>query len=171
MKIKRMISIALTLVFVSVPVLTNPTNALATSEYNGTLPEELFTSAKEALRLMSYGQYGSALEALGFSADSAEDFKLFADANFTSLAEGVQTDVAVACLTDEYGWLLAIPLWEPDATDVDTFVLHTSDEVSFDRYTSSTWGFIEQLLTQSTDTIWYNSYESEPKLVVPDGQN
>lgn len=134
------------------------------------MPETMFTNAKEALSLMSYGEYEKALEIIAFSSNepTVEDFKFFADASFTMLEGGVQKDVAVACLTDEYGWLLAVPLWEPDAMDIDTFVLHSSDGLTFDNYTSTQWSFISDLLTKSTKVIWHEAYEPGEKYILPD---
>ncbi len=133
--------------------------------YTGSLPEEMFLNAKQALGLMSFGEYDEALEVLGMTATNVEDFKFFAEASFSSLSDGVQLEVSVACLTDEYGWILAIPLWEPDAMDVETFLLHSSDGLTFDGYTSATWEFVDQLLVQSYDTIWYYRYEPGDKYV------
>ncbi|MDO4739704.1 MAG: hypothetical protein Q4A66_03475 [Eubacteriales bacterium] len=137
-------------------------------EYRGTLPEEMFLNAKQALSLMSYGEYEAALETLGLDPAQAGDFRFFAEASFTSLFDGVQLEVAVACLTDDYGWILAIPLWEPDAIDVETFLLHSSDGQTFDGYTSATWEFVDELLPKSKDTIWYDRYEPGDKFVVAD---
>lgn len=139
-----------------------------TGNYSGSLPEEMFLDAKQALSLMSYGEYEQALETLGLSATPVEEFSFFAEASFSYLSDGVQLEVAVACLTEEYGWILAIPLWEPDAIDVETFLLHSSDGLTFDGYTSATWEFVDQLLLLSKDTIWYNSYEPACSYVVAD---
>lgn len=139
-----------------------------TGGYSGSLPEEMFDAAKYCLCYMSYGMYQDALTLLGFSSPTAEEFKLFAEASFPTLSDGVQTDVAVACLTDEYGWIIAIPLWKPDAMDVDTFLLHSSDGATFDGYTSATWEFVSTLLTQSKETIWHDRYEPSSKFVVAD---
>lgn len=162
MKLRRMLTLALILCVISVPAMAEK------SDYSGTLPEEMFLNAKQALSLMSYGEYESALSWLGLNTSQADEFKFFCDASFTSLSDGVQLEVAVACLTEEYGWIMAIPLWEPDAIDVETFLLHSSDGLTFDGYTSATWEFVDQLLPLSMDTIWYDRYEPGSKFVVAD---
>ena len=163
MKLRCMICLALILMCIGAPALAD-----TGSGYSGTLPEEMFLDAKQALSLMSYGEYGAALETLGLDSSQADEFKFFSEASFTSLSDGVQLEVSVACLTDEYGWILAIPLWEPDFIDVETFLLHSSDGLTFDGYTSATWGFIRDLLPYSRDTIWYHSYEPGQKFIAAD---
>ena len=160
MKLRRMIALVLVLLCISAPALAE--------EYSGTLPEEMFLNAKQALSLMSYGEYKQALETIGLDSSQASEFKFFCDASFTGLSDGVQLEVSVACLTDEYGWILAIPLWEPDFADVETFLLHSSDGLTFDGYTSATWGFISDLLPHSRDTIWYHSYDPGQKFIAAD---
>ncbi|MBQ3222081.1 MAG: hypothetical protein IJB41_00565 [Clostridia bacterium] len=162
MKLRCMICMVLALMLACAPAFAEK------SDYSGTLPEEMFLDAKQALSLMSYGEYAAALETIGLDAKQADEFKFFAEASFSSLSDGVQLKVAVAFLTEEYGWIMAIPLWEPDAIDVETFLLHSSDGSTFDGYTSATWEFVDQLLPLSIDTIWYDRYEPGSKFVVAD---
>jgi len=138
--------------------------------YAGSLPEELFTRAKEALSLMSYGEYQEAVEMLALSGanPSAKDLRFFAEASFSTLDEGVQKDVAVACLTEEYGWLIAVPLCAPDAADVETFVCHSSDALALDGYTAASWSFVSDLLGRSDEVIWWQKYEPGKKTVIVD---
>ena len=138
--------------------------------YSGSLPEDLFTRAKEALSLMSYGEYKSAVETLSLNGanPTANDLRFFAEASFTTLGDGVQKDVAVACLTDDYGWLIAVPLCAPDAADVETFVLHSSDGQTLDGYTAASWSFIDGLLSRSSEVIWWQKYVPGKKVVVAD---
>jgi len=162
MKKCRLLCLVLALMLACAPAMAQK------SDYSGTLPEEMFLNAKQALSLMSYGEYKEALEVLGMNTALADDFKFFAEASFATLSEGVQQQVSVAFLTEEYGWIIAVPLWEPDAIDVDTFLLHSSDGLTFDGYTSATWEFVDQLLPMSYDTIWYDRYEPGSKFVVAD---
>ena len=160
MKLRCMLALALILACIGATAYAD--------QYSGTLPEEMFLNAKQALSLMSYGEYADALDTLGLDSSQADEFKFFADASFTGLSDGVQLEVSVAFLTDEYGWILAIPLWEPDFADVETFLLHSSDGATFDGYTAATWGFVCDLLPYSCDTIWYHSYDPGRKFIAAD---
>ena len=140
------------------------------SSYNGDLPEQMFKNAMDALVLMSYGEYQEAIDILDFSENepSADDFRLFAEAGLTMLTSGVQTEVAVACYTDDYGWILGVPLWKPDSMDIETFVLRSSDGATFDGYTSATWQFMDSLARKSSNVAVYRTAEQKQKIVVTD---
>ena len=164
MKRDRLIACAVVLCLALLPVVS------LADGYSGSLPEDLFTRAKEALSLMSYGEYQSAVDTLALKGASAtaDDLRFFAEFSFSTLHDGVQKTVAVACLSDDYGWLIAVPLCAPDAADVETFVVHSGDGQTLDGYTAASWSFIDDLLGRSREVIWWQKYTPGKKVVVAD---
>lgn len=152
---------------IMVLVCINASGAYAGSgEYNGSLPEEMFIQAKSALALMSYGSYEDALELLGIGGVSAKDFKFFAETSFSTLSGEVQQDVAVACKGSGTEWIIAVPLLEPSAMDVEAFLLHSSDGETFDGYTAATWGAVDDIVADANEVIWCYRYEPDGKYVI-----
>ncbi len=134
-----------------------------------TLDEALFDNAKEALTLISYGEYQKALDKLDFvnppSEADFEDFVCFElDA---ALTQAVQTDVAVAYHKGKKLYL-AIPVEEPSSRDVETLVLSSSDGAQFDGYKSDTWGDVTKLVKDDAAAVWNEPYDPGTLVIVPD---
>ena len=82
---------------------------------NAVMPaESAYKSAKEAVSLISYGEYGMALKKLKMeNLFSEKQLKSFIDTNCKEIYMGsVQTDVSVAWLENGV-WLLAVPFEAP----------------------------------------------------------
>lgn len=133
------------------------------------LDEALFKDGKEALTLISYGEYQKALDKLNFTEPPAEsDFEDFVCFELDSvLTQMVQTDVAV-CYHKGKKLYLAIPVEEPVSRDVETLVLSSSDGKQFDGYKSASWGDVMKLVKQDDAAQWNLPYDPGTLVVVPD---
>lgn len=138
------------------------------SGYEGALPEDMFVSALTALDFMSGGDYQTALDILGLDDVKAKEFRFFAESGLPSIYGGVQDDFALGIHTEDYGWLIAVPLWNPNSLDVETFLLHSSDGETFDGYSAAAWSFVEELLQDDPETIVYRTEEGGGKYIIPD---
>jgi hypothetical protein len=105
------------------------------------LNEALFQDAKDALTMISYGEYQKALDKLNFTEPpSAAEFEDFVCFDLDSvLTQTVQTDVAV-CYHKSKKLYLALPVEEPVSRDVETLVLSSTDGEQFDGYKAARWG-------------------------------
>jgi hypothetical protein len=129
----------------------------------------LFEDGKEALTLISYGEYQKALDKLNFTEPPAEsDFEDFVCFELDSvLTQTVQTDVAV-CYHKGKKLYLAIPVEEPVSRDVETLVLSSSDGEQFDGYKSASWGDVMKLVKEDDAAQWDQPYDPGTLVVVPD---
>ena len=99
------------------------------------ISDDLFSAAKEALSLLSYGEYARVSEALPFSggAPSAEEWQKFAE-SFSTLSSGtVQREVSVAYWQGSC-WYLAVPVSEPNRDCVEALMLRSDDGAAFSGY-------------------------------------
>lgn len=131
---------------------------------------KLFSAAKQALTLLSYGETKSALKKLGLSsdADAVERLDTFVEENLADLMYvSVQTDVAV-CYKVEKGYKFAVPLEAPEDRDVQTFVLKSKDGQSFGGYTAMTWGDVQRELADSDSIIWKDAYDPSASVIIAD---
>ncbi len=133
------------------------------------LNEALFDDAKEALTLISYGEYQKALDKLNFTEPPAEsDFEDFVCFELDSvLTQAVQTDVAV-CYHKSKKLYLAIPVEEPVSRDVETLVLSSSDGEQFDGYKAAKWGDVMKSVKKDDAAVWNLPYDPGTLVVVPD---
>ncbi len=133
------------------------------------LDDSLFDSAKEALTLMSYGEYEKALNKLDFvNPPSEADFEDFVCFELDDvLTQAVQTDVAVSFRRGKKVYL-AIPVEEPSSRDVETLVLSSSNGAQFDGYRAATWGDVTKLANDDAGAVWNEPYDPGTLVVVPD---
>lgn len=130
------------------------------------LDEQLFMNAKQALTLFDAGDYEAAAELLQFA--GAEEFEKFITGNYTTFGEEpVQTIVSVAWWTGS-AWVIAVPLHEPAAPEVETMVLLTDniDCTTFCGYAHALWGDVEAVLAECDYVIWNEEYVEEESMVI-----
>ena len=134
-----------------------------------TLNEALFDHGKEALTLISYGEYRKALKKLDFvNPPSEADFEDFVCFDLDAvLTQAVQTDVAVSYHKGKKVYL-AIPVEEPTSRDVETLVLSSSDGAQFDGYKAATWGDVMKLVRDDAAAVWNEPYDPGTLVIVPD---
>ena len=137
---------------------------------SGDFSETLFDDAKQALSLISYGEYKKALKRLDFSGKTvtAEDLQTFTEDHLSSIfTVAVQTDVAVAYYTGS-AWRLAIPLEEPSYDTVPVFVLRSKNGKSFDGYKAMLWYEVLDEVDQAESVTWNESYDPGDLFIVAD---
>lgn len=119
----------------------------------------LFECGKQALVYLASGEYERLVTLLPFSdvSPSAAEWQSFAEGNFSSLSDGVQTEYAVAYWTG-FLWKLAIPVSEPSSGEVETLVLTSADGVSFTGYRYSTWGDVRNEYLYASYVTWDKEY-------------
>jgi len=133
------------------------------------LDEALFQDAKDALTMISYGEYQKALDKLNFKEPpSAAEFEDFVCFELDSvLTQTVQTDVSV-CFHKGKKLYLAIPVEEPVGRDVETLVLSSTSGEQFDGYAAASWGDVMKLVKQDDAAVWNEPYDPGTLVVVPD---
>lgn len=129
----------------------------------------LFSSGKDALVYLASGEYERLVTLLPFSdvSPSASEWQDFAEGNFTTLANGVQTDYAVA-YWNETDWRLAIPVSEPSEDSVEALVLISPDGSTLTGYRYATWGEIKLEYEAASYTIWNKEYVPNAPVVTFD---
>ena len=156
---KRLLAAALALALLLLPMA-----ALAAPS------DKMFLSAKQALNLISYGEYQKAIDKLKVSSGepTAEDFEQFIADNLDSVFYGsVQNTVAVAYKKGS-GWKLAVPVEEPDSGAVQALVLKSKNGKSFDGYTAMTWSDVRMEVDESGSVTWNEAYEPGTLVIVAD---
>ncbi|MGI6236118.1 MAG: hypothetical protein ACOYI7_01040 [Candidatus Excrementavichristensenella sp.] len=133
--------------------------------------QDLIGDAKQALTLMSYGEYKKALKKLDLKGKTrAKDLAAFVEEElFDILSASVQSDVAVAFLKDEV-WYVAVPVEPPSYDGVQTFVLRSKDGARFDTFKKMDWYEVESMMDLSTQIIWQDAYEDGRLYAVPDAR-
>ena len=129
----------------------------------------LFSDGKNALVYLASGEYERLVTLLPFSgvSPSASEWQDFAEGNFSTLGNGVQTDYAVAYWNGT-DWKLAIPVSEPNDDSVEVLVLISSDGSTFDGYRYATWGDVRQEYESASYTTWNQEYVSGDPVVTSD---
>lgn len=126
------------------------------------LSDTMFENAKEAVSLISYGEFGKAIKKLNSSAFSMDesDLKSYIKANCRSIFDrSVQRDVAVAWY-DGSVWALAVPFEAPDDDAVGALVFYSSDGAAFDDMAYMNWGDVVSAYTSGSDVHWNVAYEA-----------
>lgn len=157
---KRYISIALVVLLLSFAV----TAHADAPQISG----KLFSSAKQALVYLSSGEYERLVTLLPFSdvSPSAAEWQSFAEGNFSTLHNGVQTEYAVAYWNGSC-WKVAVPVSAPNDGNVEAFVLTSADGKSFSGYRYSTWSNVRGEYESASYVTWNKEYVgSEPMIVV-----
>ena len=144
-------------------------SACACAEGVPSISNDLFSAAKEALSLLSYGEYARVSEVLPFSggAPSAEEWQKFAE-SFATLSSGtVQREVSVAYWQGSC-WYLAVPVSEPDRDSVEALMLRSDDGTAFSGYKLSNWGEVKSGYQASDYVIWNEEYVAGTPVIVAD---
>jgi len=130
----------------------------------------LFENAKDALWLITEEEYDLALKLLDFAegAPSAQDFEDYICDTFKTIQDDeLQYEVAVAYHNGEF-WTLAIPLYEPNDKEVETFLLFSENGVQFAGCGYMLWGEVEELFAPLYDVIWNVEYRPEDAVILID---
>ena len=158
---KRILSVALLMALLL--------SACAFAEGVPSISDELFSAAKEALSLLSYGEYTRVSEVLPFSggAPSAEEWQQFAG-SFSTLDSGtVQREVSVAYWQGSC-WYLAVPVTEPNRDGVEALVLRSDDGAAFSGYEYATWGDVKSGYQASDYVVWNEEYVAGTPVIIAD---
>lgn len=118
-----------------------------------------FKCAKEALSLISYGEFDRAISRLGMEKVlSGAELKKFIGANCPEIFAGsVQTEVSVAWY-EQNRWLLAVPFEAPDDNGVGALVFSLTDGVHFDAVFFARWGKVAESYSLSDSVNWNVAY-------------
>lgn len=152
------------LVIALVCALLAPVGALAAS-----FSETLFDNAKQALTLLSYGEYKKALKKLDMgNGHKASELSDFVENDLPDLPYAdVQTDVAVA-YHYKNAWRLAIPIETPSYDAVETFLLRSKDGKKFDAYKAVTWYDVLLDIEEADTVIWRDEYAPGDLFIIAD---
>ena len=143
--------------------------ACAGAESVPDISDSLFSAAKEALSLLSYGECESVCDVLPFAdvAPSAEEWANFAG-NFSTLDSGtVQREISVAYWQNS-SWSLAVPVSEPNKDSVETLILRSDDGQTFSGYKYATWGEARSGYESSDYVVWNEEYVAGTPVVIAD---
>lgn len=133
------------------------------------ISNNMFSYAKEALSLLSYGEYEKVSELLPFSgsAPDASEWKRFAG-NFETINSGtVQRDISVAYWTGDM-WILAVPVSEPSRGSVETLVLSSDDGTAFSGYKYAEWKSVKSQYEKAEYVVWNKEYTPSEPIVIAD---
>ena len=132
------------------------------------LSGELFSSAKQALYYLASGEYERLVTLLPFSdvAPSASEWQKFAEGNFATLANGVQTDYAVAYWNGSC-WKVAVPVAAPNHGSVESMVLTSSDGHTFSGYRYCDWNSVKSEYETAAYVTWNKEFvDSSPMIAI-----
>ena len=131
------------------------------------LSSGLISSAKQAVKYLSSGEYERLVTLLPFSdvAPSASEWENFA-ANYSSLS-GAQQDYAVAYWTGSV-WKVAVPVQVPDSGTVEVLTLASEDGSTFCGYRYATWSQVEAEYAGCDHVLWDKEYVGGAPTVVAD---
>lgn len=130
----------------------------AGAETAGVPTEEMFTSAKESVSLISYGEYMMAIKKLKLEKAYDESaLRKFIDRECREIYMGsVQTEVSVAW-PEENLWKIAVPFEAPEDDAVGALVFIISDgafaEIAFLR-----WGEVVKAYENAPKAVWNVEY-------------
>ncbi len=123
-------------------------------------PDSAYKNAKEAVSLISYGEFDMAISKLGLASMTKKQLKSFIDTNCKEIYDGsVQTEVSVAWF-DEI-WLLAVPFEAPDDAAVGALVFTLTDGKTFDGVQFMRWEDVEEGYSSSSDVYWNLPYSPD----------
>lgn len=133
------------------------------------IDEGLIDDAKQALTLMSYGEYKKALKKLNLKeAPSAQELSDFVDENLSDVYQvAVQSEVAVAYQVDG-AWRVAVPVEIPSYDSVQTLVVRAKDGKRFDAYRAMAWYEVMDQVSGAEQVIWQDAYEQDDIYQLPD---
>lgn len=130
---------------------------------------ELFSSAKQALLYLASGEYERLVTLLSFSdvAPSASEWQKFAEGNFSTLGNGVQTDYAVAYWNGSC-WKVAVPVAVPDQGNVESIVLTSSDGRTFSGYRYCDWNSVQGEYEGAAYVTWNKEFVNSTPMIAID---
>ena len=120
--------------------------------------EDAYRQAKEAVSLISYGEYEMALKRLGMEDQmQAATLKRYIDRNCSEIHRGsVQTDVSVAWF-DGSTWQIAVPFEAPEDEAVGELVFTLSGS-AFSGIDFMRWGDVEASYDVADEVYWNLPY-------------
>lgn len=129
-------------------------------------PDDAYKCAKEAVSLISYGEYDMALKKLNLDGTyTAKALKKYIDTNCKEIYSGsVQTEVSVAWY-DGSAWLMAVPFEAPDDDAVGALVFSLKDGKAFDGLVFARWEDVCEGYGATTDVYWNVAYKSDYVIV------
>ncbi len=133
---------------------------LAAAETVSPPPDSAYKNAKEAVSLISYGEYDMAISKLGLANVTKKALKDFIDTNCKEIYMGsVQTEVSVAWYDET--WLLAVPFEAPDDAAVGALVFTLADGKTFDGMQFMRWEDVEEGYSSSSEVYWNLPYSPD----------
>lgn len=132
------------------------------------LSESLFDYAKATITCLAAGSYDKIVTNLPFSdvSPSADEWERFAKGNFSDLCGSApQTRYIVAYWTGRV-WKVAVPVSEPDSSNVETLVLTSEDGSSFNGYGCMSWGDVKSEYSTSDYVSWTHEYADSTSAVI-----
>lgn len=131
------------------------------------LNERLFSRAKQAVSLMSYGEYDEAIQKLKLDVEADELEQFVCDELSDVFSATIQQEVGVA-YWDGSQWTVAVPIKEPTDGSVQTFYIISEDGESASGYGAMSWSEVEDALVDCESLIWKNEYAPGVPVLVPD---
>lgn len=121
--------------------------------------ENAYRNAKEAVSLISYGEYGMALQRLSLThVMTAQALKSYIDINCREIYRGsVQTEVSVAWF-DGMIWNIAVPFEAPDDEAVGALVFQLQSPEQFSSVYFMRWGDVQASYSMSRYVYWNVEY-------------
>ena len=131
------------------------------------LNEKLFSKAKQAVSLMSYGEYDEAIQKLNLDVNADELERFVCEELSDVFSATIQQEVGVA-YWDGSLWTIAIPIKEPTDGTVQTFYITSEDGQSPSGYGAKSWSDVEDALLECEEIVWKNEYNPGVPVLVPD---
>ena len=125
------------------------------------LDYELFYRGKNALLMISGGDYEGASGLIGCKEDGLRNF---VEGNYSDLND-VQTYVAVAYRSADI-YYIAIPVYEPTDTTVPAFVFTSNDGSSFSGLKYMTWGEVVSAYMACDYVLWCEEYIDDDMQII-----
>ena len=156
---KRFVAMFLLLAVLAVPA------AMAAPAFD----ESLFSRAKDAVILISYGEYSGAVEKIA-SADvfDAAELESYVDGKARSIYnDTIQKTYSVAWY-DGAKWIVAVPFTTPNDDAVGCFAFAAEDGVNVTAYRYMTWGSVVQGYANADEVLWQDEYTGETVIAFAD---
>jgi len=132
---------------------------VACASAENALPNETYKKAREAVSLISYGEYDMALSRLGLTGEyTASQLKSYINKNCPEIYRGsVQTEVSVAW-NDGECWQIAVPFEAPDDRAVGALVFKLKDSTHFESLSFARWGDVAETYSMYARVEWNKAY-------------
>ena len=122
--------------------------------------DDLFLYITEAMNLLASGAYDRIVTSVPFAdaAPSADEWKSFAEGNFTTLCGSIPQNRYVVLYWTGSVWNVAMPVMEPYDDQVEVLVLSSEDGETFIGYGCGLWGDIREEYGMSPYVKWTEEY-------------